>query len=175
MATPSQWRLVLDEVFYEGRLQDAPAFDETLHASICVEVGPPRPENFSPYSYRLGRQLKFLYVAITRARQGLWIVDNSKAAEPMKVFDTLGITLFFTCIQMYWDSKDQISIATKMPDLAAESTPEEWSKMGGMLVLGFRVVVHRMIITPQVVRQRKLRTSFKCVSKCWTAQKSRNM
>ena len=31
-------------------------------------------------------QLKFLYVAITRARKNLWILDNSENAEPMKVF-----------------------------------------------------------------------------------------
>jgi len=33
----------------------------------------------------LAQQLKFLYVAITRARKNLWIVDDSESAEPMKV------------------------------------------------------------------------------------------
>jgi len=37
----------------------------------------------------LGLQLKFLYVAITRARNNLWIVDSSDSAEPMKVPATL--------------------------------------------------------------------------------------
>ena len=30
-------------------------------------------------------QLKFLYVAVTRARKNLWIVDCSEIAEPMRV------------------------------------------------------------------------------------------
>jgi len=38
-----------------------------------------------PRSCYLGPQLKFLYVAITRARNNLWIVDGSESAEPMKV------------------------------------------------------------------------------------------
>ena len=37
-ATPSQWRLVLNGVFNGDNLSDAPAFDETRHASVCVEV-----------------------------------------------------------------------------------------------------------------------------------------
>ena len=37
MATLNQWRLVLNEVS-NGRRLDAPAFDETRHASVCVEV-----------------------------------------------------------------------------------------------------------------------------------------
>ena len=41
-ATPNQWRLVLNGVSYEDRLQDAPTFDETRHASVCTEVGHPR-------------------------------------------------------------------------------------------------------------------------------------
>ena len=30
-------------------------------------------------------KLKFLYVAITRARKNLWIADNSEKCEPMRV------------------------------------------------------------------------------------------
>lgn len=30
-------------------------------------------------------KLKFLYVAITRARKNLWVVDRSEKAEPMRV------------------------------------------------------------------------------------------
>ena len=37
-ATLNQWRLVLNEVSNRGRLSGAPAFDETRHASVCVEV-----------------------------------------------------------------------------------------------------------------------------------------
>ena len=38
-----------------------------------------------PHPCYSGPQLKFLYLAITRARKNLWIVDNSESAEPMKV------------------------------------------------------------------------------------------
>lgn len=34
-------------------------------------------------------QLKFLYVAVTRARQNLYIVDTSDTAGPMKVLDKI--------------------------------------------------------------------------------------
>ena len=37
-ATPNQWRLVLNGITDGGHLSDAPTFDETRHASICVEV-----------------------------------------------------------------------------------------------------------------------------------------
>ena len=37
-ATPAQWRLVLNGVFKRGNLSDVPTFDETRHASICMEV-----------------------------------------------------------------------------------------------------------------------------------------
>ena len=37
-ATLNQWRLVLNEVSDEKNLSDAPTFDETRHANICVEV-----------------------------------------------------------------------------------------------------------------------------------------
>jgi hypothetical protein len=37
-ATLNQWRLVLNGVSDGGDLSDTPTFDETRHASICVEV-----------------------------------------------------------------------------------------------------------------------------------------
>ena len=37
-ATSSQWRLVLNGLSDGANLLDAPTFDETRHASICVEV-----------------------------------------------------------------------------------------------------------------------------------------
>lgn len=37
-ATLNQWRLVLNEIPEGDGLSDAPTFDETRHASICVEV-----------------------------------------------------------------------------------------------------------------------------------------
>ena len=37
-ATLNQWRLVLNRISEEDGRFDAPVFDETRHASICVEV-----------------------------------------------------------------------------------------------------------------------------------------
>jgi len=85
-ATLNQWRLVLNGDSGGDSLSDAPVFDETRHASICVEVRHLRPKFFNPPpSYYPGPQLKFLYVAITRARKNLWIMDSSESAGPMKV------------------------------------------------------------------------------------------
>ncbi|RXW12996.1 hypothetical protein EST38_g12858 [Candolleomyces aberdarensis] len=92
-----QWRVVLNLVKTPtGRSVDAPRFDEERHAGVCSE-------------------LKFLYVAITRARKNLWIVDCSDKAEPMK---------------MLWDSKGYIQSCLpggSLPQLAVSSTPEEWA------------------------------------------------
>lgn len=37
------------------------------------------------YNDSCPEKLKFLYVAITRARKNLWVVDRSETAEPMRV------------------------------------------------------------------------------------------
>ena len=85
-ATASQWRLVLNGVLDGDDLFDAPTFDETHHASIRVEVYTCISNiSIHPHSRTPGLQLKFLYVAITRARRNLWIMDDSESAEPMKV------------------------------------------------------------------------------------------
>ncbi|KAF9778765.1 hypothetical protein BJ322DRAFT_1114103 [Thelephora terrestris] len=89
-ANASQWRLVI-----RGNSDGIPApdFDETRHASICTE-------------------LKFLYVAITRARKKLSFLDDSESAEPMKA---------------YW--KDQITVwesTSEVPQLATKSGSQEW-------------------------------------------------
>ena len=47
-ATPNQWRLVLNGVPNADNLSDAPTFDETRHASVCVEVRCLRTEVFFP-------------------------------------------------------------------------------------------------------------------------------
>jgi len=86
-ATLNQWRLVLNGIFDGEGFSDAPTFDETRHASICVEVYYSRPKLYFHHSRYAGRQLKFLYVAITRARKNLWIMDSSEAAGPMKVLE----------------------------------------------------------------------------------------
>ncbi|KAG6874166.1 hypothetical protein C0995_005584 [Termitomyces sp. Mi166 len=99
----SQWRLLLSAANPFELTDDsipavaAPQFDRTRHASICAE-------------------LKFLYVAITRARKNLWIADQSTRGEPMRVF---------------WTIRDLIkncTPTTDMPRLAVSSSREEWAK-----------------------------------------------
>ncbi|RXW11576.1 hypothetical protein EST38_g14279, partial [Candolleomyces aberdarensis] len=95
-----QWRVVLNII--ETRNVHAPSFDEERHAGVCSE-------------------LKFLYVAITRSRKNLWIVDCSEKAEPMK---------------MLWDSKGYIDIhapGDDVPQLGVTSTPAEWNSTGRTL------------------------------------------
>ncbi|KAF8060885.1 hypothetical protein FPV67DRAFT_312197 [Lyophyllum atratum] len=96
----SQWRLLL------GAIDDnptaviaAPRFDRIRHAGVCAE-------------------LKFLYVAITRARKNLWIADHSTKGEPIRIF---------------WTARDQIhncTPGTDMPRLAVSSSAEEWAAKG---------------------------------------------
>ncbi|SJL03091.1 uncharacterized protein ARMOST_06437 [Armillaria ostoyae] len=100
----AQWRVVLNAV--EESKQDPrnppPQFDHIRHASICNE-------------------LKSLYVAITRARENIWIADGSEAGEPMRTF---------------WTHKDLISNYARgsdVPHLASSSTPEEWATEGRKL------------------------------------------
>ncbi|KAF8955734.1 hypothetical protein BDZ97DRAFT_1926448 [Flammula alnicola] len=100
----SQWRIVLNLLANTQCSQDmsAPRFDEIRHAGVCSE-------------------LKFLYVAITRARKNLWIVDCSEKSEPMRVF---------------WTSRNEIqncTPGTDVPRLAVSSSPEEWEKSGRTL------------------------------------------
>ena len=132
-ATSAQWRLVLNGVSNRGNLSDVPTFDETHHASICIEVCHLLHKFVSPLILP-GLQLKFLYVAVTRARNNLWIVDGSESAEPMKVPDIGALSNSFSpLVQVYWSSKDQIQIwsSTKeIPHLAVSSTSEEWTKTG---------------------------------------------
>ncbi|RXW22210.1 hypothetical protein EST38_g3633 [Candolleomyces aberdarensis] len=93
----SQWRVVLNLVKgATGQSLSAPRFDEERHAGICSE-------------------LKFLYVAITRSRKNLWIIDCSDKAKPIKTL---------------WESKGYIQSyvpGSDGPRLAQSSTPEEWA------------------------------------------------
>ncbi|KAF8588487.1 hypothetical protein K439DRAFT_1335105 [Ramaria rubella] len=68
-ATLSEWRVVLNKIQEAdgGCHTLAPEFDETRHASLCLE-------------------LKSLYVGITRARSHVWILDVSDKGEPMRMF-----------------------------------------------------------------------------------------
>ncbi|KAI9453660.1 hypothetical protein BJY52DRAFT_1288007 [Lactarius psammicola] len=99
----SQWRVILNAIDRAQREKiPAPTFDENRHAGVCSE-------------------LKFLYVAITRARKNLWVVDRSETAEPMRI---------------YWSSNDLVQNCTPgavVPQLAVSSSPEEWAKMARTL------------------------------------------
>ncbi|KAI0757678.1 hypothetical protein C8Q80DRAFT_1134850 [Daedaleopsis nitida] len=94
----SQWRVVLNALPEQLRANHpAPRFDDARHSGVC-------------------RELKFLYVAITRARKNLWIADGSEKGEPMRIV---------------WTSKDQIqncTPGTDVPQLAMSSTAEDWAK-----------------------------------------------
>ena len=79
-----QWRLVLNLVDHaHSRGLAAPRFDEERHAGVCSEVRITLGAVVRMLTPSI--QLKFLYVAITRSRKNLWIVDCSDKAEPMKV------------------------------------------------------------------------------------------
>ena len=84
------------------------------------------------------QQLKFLYVAITRARKNLWIVDCSETSEPMRV-DLISLVcelLSQIILQIFWTSKNQIqncTPGTDVPRLAVSSSPQEWEKSGRTL------------------------------------------
>ncbi|KIK71556.1 hypothetical protein GYMLUDRAFT_33762 [Collybiopsis luxurians FD-317 M1] len=95
----AQWRLILSALNRSG--MTAPDFerDKQRYTSICTE-------------------LKFLYVAITRARENVWIVDSSQKSEAMR---------------MYWTERDvirDIKPGTDTPQLASSSPPEEWERQG---------------------------------------------
>ncbi|KAK0232768.1 hypothetical protein IW262DRAFT_22523 [Armillaria fumosa] len=101
-ASLAQWRVALNGI--DKSNQDLehppPRFGHILHASICNE-------------------LKSLYVAITRARENVWIADGSEKGEPMRIF---------------WSNKDLINNYTPgsdAPRLASlESPREEWAAKG---------------------------------------------
>ncbi|KDR84732.1 hypothetical protein GALMADRAFT_260438 [Galerina marginata CBS 339.88] len=100
----SQWRVVLNLLRDQSRGQGVPAprFDEIRHAGVCSE-------------------LKFLYVAVTRARKNLWLVDCSEKCEPMREF---------------WTSRNEVqncTPGTDVPRLAVSSSPQEWEKSGRTL------------------------------------------
>lgn len=91
----SQWRVILNALTGKKQIK-CPTFDETRHSGVC-------------------RELKFLYVAITRARKNLWIADCSDKGESLR---------------MFWTAYDLIkncSAADEVPRLATSSTPEEWA------------------------------------------------
>ncbi|KAI0292973.1 P-loop containing nucleoside triphosphate hydrolase protein [Multifurca ochricompacta] len=103
----AQWRVVLNAIDRSQREKNpAPTFDEIATQGFVQKCA-----DF----------LKFLYVAITRARKHCWIFDRSKTAEPMRI---------------YWSSGSLVqncTPGTDVPQLAVSSTPEEWAKMAKTL------------------------------------------
>jgi superfamily I DNA/RNA helicase len=104
----SRWRLVLNLSEQSSGVTPAPGFDDVRHAGICTEVKNMVYSKEKIVLTMLRRQLKFLYVAITRARKNLWIFDNSEKAYPMKVsvrnFDSVWISCGPQCyFRFYWN------------------------------------------------------------------------
>ena len=78
--TEKQWRVVLNAMPVQDDGEGgvlAPAFDSIRHAGVCAD-------------------LKSLYVAVTRARKHLWIVDRSEKGEPMRVRGPSGLGAMVT-------------------------------------------------------------------------------
>jgi len=78
----SQWRVILNAL--DDDELHVPIFDHARHAGVCAEVtvhgaSPNHSSDMQP------SQLKFLYVAITRARENLHIADRSSKGDPVKV------------------------------------------------------------------------------------------
>ncbi|PPQ98969.1 hypothetical protein CVT24_003465 [Panaeolus cyanescens] len=92
LLTLDQWRVVLNEL--TGVY--APKFDLLKHSAICLE-------------------LKSLYVAITRARNNLRIIDTSDKSGPMKIlWESLG------CIT-------EVSFHEAFSNFAVQSSAEDWN------------------------------------------------
>ena len=89
----SQWRVIFN--ILPGENVNCPRFDELRHGSVCREVRDVLADHIDSRSHVC--QLKFLYVAITRARKNLWIADNSKRSLPIKVRDHPGLELTQMC------------------------------------------------------------------------------
>lgn len=77
---------LVDYTQWRRLIHAAPAYgDPRPNAELCIEVC---AVFFSARCTRLRKhdhQLKFLYVAITRARHNVVFMDRSRASEPMKV------------------------------------------------------------------------------------------
>ncbi|KAJ7755559.1 hypothetical protein B0H16DRAFT_1540848 [Mycena metata] len=96
----AQWRVVLNTLSQSNNVGPTPTFDKILHANVCTE-------------------LKFLYVAITRARSNIWIADCSTKGEPMR---------------MLWTSKDLVEnrrLEGGTPRFASSTTAAaDWEERG---------------------------------------------
>jgi ATP-dependent exoDNAse (exonuclease V) beta subunit len=70
--------------------------------------------------YILSSELKHLYVAVTRAREHLWIFDeNAELSNP---------------IQTYWECKGLAKVIRSVKEISSalikKSSPSEWNKEG---------------------------------------------
>ncbi|KAF8151989.1 hypothetical protein K438DRAFT_1988110 [Mycena galopus ATCC 62051] len=97
------WRVVLNALQTNRESIPAPLFDKARHAGVCVE-------------------LKFLYVAITRARNNVWIADTSAKGEPMRVH-TLDTE----------KPNSDLYARNRHSRLAISSTAAEWEEQGRKL------------------------------------------
>ena len=72
--------------------------------------------------YILSHELKNLYVAITRARQHIWILDED--AERVRP------------VQRYWENRNLVKVIQSLDEigtmsaLAKKSTKDEWNEQG---------------------------------------------
>jgi superfamily I DNA/RNA helicase len=94
-ATEGQWRIL--HSLLDSKASQAPTFDPNKHSVTLNE-------------------LRHLYVAVTRARNRLWIFDTSSRIEPLKV---------------YLKSKALVKLSRpgeELPEMAVSSTPKQWRK-----------------------------------------------
>ncbi|KAG7450843.1 uncharacterized protein BT62DRAFT_1001658 [Guyanagaster necrorhizus] len=140
LAGPAQWRVVLNaiEETNEDPKNLPPRFDSIRHASICDEVSMNYSVSWIGDQSNNTLQLKFLYVAITRARENIWIVDGSETGEPMRVgcyssVQTAAALFLSPIIKIFWMRKDLIqnyTLGSYTSQLASSSTSEKWASRG---------------------------------------------
>ncbi|KAH6917678.1 hypothetical protein BKA70DRAFT_1556138 [Coprinopsis sp. MPI-PUGE-AT-0042] len=109
----SRWRVLLN--LLPGQM--APKFDDVRHAGLCSEgkllLGLPLEQR-----QLMSSQLKFLYVAITRARKKLWVYDSSNKAHPLQtVWESLKL------IENFKPESQQ-----QLPQFASASSRQEWQE-----------------------------------------------
>ncbi|KAI0809031.1 P-loop containing nucleoside triphosphate hydrolase protein [Irpex lacteus] len=97
-----QWRVILNDL-PDKEAGRCPSFNPSRHNGVC-------------------RELKFLYVAITRARQKLWIADCSENSEPLRILWTK---------QKFADNITVTEDA--IPCLASDPSSLEWAETGNLL------------------------------------------
>jgi len=94
------WRVVLG-AFKDSTQLHVPSFDDRRHLGLQFE-------------------LKLLYVAVTRARKHVWIIDSSESVQGMQVgnqYSMISVTLSLYLYQkLYWVNRNLIKIHG--PDIA---------------------------------------------------------